>query len=304
MRRHGGRPPCGTYRFVHAGDLHLDGPLRGISSAPTSLRTALRDASLRAWNSVVELAVEREAAFVILAGSVFDSDSPSVRSCVALRDGLQRLRSRAIDVFIALPAQEAAAARHLPLLTTGATLFAAERMSAAYVVRDGTCLAALHGMSGDAADVCARVEALRPTGSGLGIGVLSGAARLDSGGSACARATEVLAKAALGYWAIGGSHVQSVLQPRPPRARRSRRCSHQGAPSTSSATAPNSAPSASTGGRSSTSGPIFANCSRHGATSQRWRASHAFRSTRTRAGRRSRSTMRPRWRRCAGRARG
>ena len=215
MRRHGGTPPCGSYRFVHAGDLHLDGPLRGITAAPPSLRTALRDASLQAWNSLVELAVRREAAFVILAGSVFDAESPSVRSCVALWDGLQRLRSRAIDVFIALPAEEAAAARHLPLLTGGATLFATERMSTADVVRDGTCLAALHGTSGDAADVCARVEAVRPTGSSLGIGVLPAAPERELGGGAGARATEVLVNAGLDYWALGGSRVQSVLQQTP-----------------------------------------------------------------------------------------
>jgi DNA repair exonuclease SbcCD nuclease subunit len=120
MQGNGAVPRRATYRFVHASDLLLDAPVRGIPAPSVQLRDALRDAAVRAWQSLVELALERDAAFVILAGGLFGETVPGLRSCVALRDGLERLRSRAIEVFVALNRDDAAAAARLPWLANSA----------------------------------------------------------------------------------------------------------------------------------------------------------------------------------------
>src|SRR5262249_54102900 len=136
-------------------------------------------------------------------GGLFGAPVPGLRSCVALRDGLARLRSHAIEVFIALNGDDAAAAARLPWLTSGATVFGASEMSAASIMRDGQCLAALRGTSGDA-DVRRLVRELRPRGPGVEIGVLPDGA-----------ATELLTAGGLDYWAVGGSPMAAVLHENP-----------------------------------------------------------------------------------------
>jgi hypothetical protein len=177
-------------------------------------RAALRDAALRAWQSLVELAVERDVAFVIVAGGLFGATPPGLRSCVGLRDGLERLRAHAIDVFIALDRTDAAAAVEQSWLSTGATLFAADRMSTASVARGGQCLATLRGVSGGAPDARQQARDLHPLGRGVEIGVLpaQGDASADD---SYAWATELLPACGLDYWALGGAPAAAVLHEKP-----------------------------------------------------------------------------------------
>ena len=59
-------------RFIHAADIHLDSPLRGLAAyqdAPVELlRNATRDAFSRLVNEAIELAVD----FVVIAGDLYD----------------------------------------------------------------------------------------------------------------------------------------------------------------------------------------------------------------------------------------
>lgn len=211
MQSRDGRSARVTYRFVHASDLHLDAPVRDVGGAPEALRAALRDASLRAWDALVELAIARDAAFVVLAGGLFDGERATLRASVALRAGVQRLRAHAIDVFIARTTEDVAAVPRLSLLAEGATLLDHDRMSTAYAMCDGACLATLHVASGADADARRLHSALRPSGLGVEIGVLPRPAANDARGL-----TELLARAGLAYWAVGGASQFAVLQEQPP----------------------------------------------------------------------------------------
>lgn len=211
MQGNGAVPRRATYRFVHASDLLLDAPVRGIPAPSVQLRDALRDAAARAWQSLVELALERDAAFVILAGGLFGETVPGLRSCVALRDGLERLRSRAIEVFVALNRDDGAAAARLPWLANGATLFAANDMSTASVMRDGQCLATLRGTSADGAEARQRAGEVRPLGPGIEIGVLPD----QSDAAAATWAAEQLPVSGLHYWALGGAAAATVVHENP-----------------------------------------------------------------------------------------
>jgi hypothetical protein len=202
------------YCFVHAADLHLDAPVRGISLPPEPWHTAVRDAALRAWQALVELTVERDAAFLILSGGLFGGHPPTLRACVALRDGLERLRAHRIDVFIALGPEDAAAAADLPWMAAGTTVFAPGAIATGYVMRDGRCLAAVRGTSTGPDDGARPVRDLRPLGMGLDIYVLpaplAGGAPMWEAGPA---------ESAGDYWALGGSpppHLPAPAARRPP----------------------------------------------------------------------------------------
>ena len=67
-------------KFIHAADLHIDSPLRGLDSyegAPINrLRGATRHALIAlvdlALIALVDLAIEHEVAIVLLAGDIYD----------------------------------------------------------------------------------------------------------------------------------------------------------------------------------------------------------------------------------------
>jgi exonuclease SbcD len=62
-------------RLVHAADLHLDSPLRGLSRlGDADTARTLRAASRRALENLVELVIKQEASLLLLAGDVYDGD--------------------------------------------------------------------------------------------------------------------------------------------------------------------------------------------------------------------------------------
>ena len=65
-----GDPPFAMsgFRFVHAADLHLDTPFEGLARTSPEVAAALRDASLDAFDALVELTLREDAAFLVIAG--------------------------------------------------------------------------------------------------------------------------------------------------------------------------------------------------------------------------------------------
>ncbi len=61
-------------KFVHAADLHLDSPMKGLErydGAPVKL---LQGATRRAFERVIDVCLEEEVDFLLLAGDLFDGD--------------------------------------------------------------------------------------------------------------------------------------------------------------------------------------------------------------------------------------
>ncbi|HNR50082.1 MAG TPA: metallophosphoesterase, partial [Deltaproteobacteria bacterium] len=62
------------FRFIHAADIHLDSPLKGLARYEGAPVNEIREASRRALKNLVQLALDEEAGFVILSGDIFDRD--------------------------------------------------------------------------------------------------------------------------------------------------------------------------------------------------------------------------------------
>ena len=56
-----------TFRFVHAANLLLDRPFAALPPASPALAETLRDASLDAWDALVQLAIDCDAAALLLS---------------------------------------------------------------------------------------------------------------------------------------------------------------------------------------------------------------------------------------------
>src|SRR4249920_302718 len=89
-----------AFRFVHAADLHLDTPFEGLARTAPAVATALRDASLSAFDALVELALREQAAFLVVAGDIYDGAERGVRAQLRFLAGLRRLSDAGVQVLV------------------------------------------------------------------------------------------------------------------------------------------------------------------------------------------------------------
>lgn len=86
--------------FIHAADLHLDSPFKGLAQTPESIFKDIRDSTFRTLDHLVETAIEKHVDFVLLVGDLFDNDVQSLKAQVRLRDAFEKLNNHDISVYI------------------------------------------------------------------------------------------------------------------------------------------------------------------------------------------------------------
>ncbi len=88
-------------RFVHAADLHLDSPFKGIRDlAPQQVAETLCRATFDAYEKIIALCIRERVDALLVAGDIFDSADRSLRAQLRFVDGLARLESAGIRSFI------------------------------------------------------------------------------------------------------------------------------------------------------------------------------------------------------------
>lgn len=136
-----------TLTFIHAADLHIGAPFRGLRALSDEWARRLVDAIPGAWDRVVEAAVSRKVDFVVVSGDIFDSVRASYRDYLRFFDGLNRLDAEGIPSYLCT-------GNHDPLslwqqdffaLPPSATMLAADRPDFALYERDGRPLAVIGG---------------------------------------------------------------------------------------------------------------------------------------------------------------
>jgi DNA repair exonuclease SbcCD nuclease subunit len=87
------------FRFVHAGDFHLEQPLSGVTEVPEHLRELFLEAPYAAVAQVFETALAEQAAFLILSGDILHPLYAGPRGAMFLCEQFQRLDEREIAVY-------------------------------------------------------------------------------------------------------------------------------------------------------------------------------------------------------------
>ncbi|MFH0916441.1 MAG: DNA repair exonuclease [bacterium] len=208
------------FRFIHAADLHLDTPFQGLAQVSPEAAALLRDASLKAFDAVVRLALEREVTFVLLAGDLYDGEQRGVRAQLRFLEGVERLAGHGIRTFVVHgnhdPLGGWSAVRHWP---GEVTIFDSEEVVGIPVEIAGRCAATVFGLSYGRRDVTENLAlrfsrtGTRDPGAGLRIGLLHcsvGDQPDHSPYSPCSLAD--LVGADIDYWALGHIHRSAVLR--------------------------------------------------------------------------------------------
>jgi exonuclease SbcD len=207
-----------SLRFVHAADLHLDSPFRGIGHASTALKDRLQSATLRALGRVVSHTIESKADFLIIAGDIYDSRDRNLRALVAFRKEMERLAERNIRAFIVH-------GNHDPLngwgsgfkLPPNVTTFGGQTDTEAFV-RRGREIAQITGVSYARERVTDNLaSSFKPVeGASYSIAVLHANIGHQTGHADYAPATvSELLSSGFQYWALGHVHTRSVLATHP-----------------------------------------------------------------------------------------
>lgn len=88
-----------NFRFLHAADLHLDSPLRGLEADPTAPAELIRGATRRTLGKLIDLAIEEKVDFVVIAGDIYDGDWPDFGTGLFFANQMRRLTQANIPVF-------------------------------------------------------------------------------------------------------------------------------------------------------------------------------------------------------------
>ena len=90
----------GIVRFVHAADLHLDSPFRGLREVEPAIGAELREATFAAYDKIIALCLAEKVDALLVAGDIYDGRDRSLRAQLRFRDGLQRLADAGIRSFV------------------------------------------------------------------------------------------------------------------------------------------------------------------------------------------------------------
>jgi exonuclease SbcD len=88
------------FKFLHAGDIHLDSPMRGLSAYHGVPAEEVRGATREALKNLVKLAIEELVSFVVIPGDLYDGNWEDMSTGLFFCREMARLGAAGIDVFL------------------------------------------------------------------------------------------------------------------------------------------------------------------------------------------------------------
>jgi DNA repair exonuclease SbcCD nuclease subunit len=207
------------YRFVHAADLHLDSPFRGLLNDASDLAGPLRDATFRTYEAIVELCIERHVDALLVAGDIYDGADRSLGAQLRFIEGLRRLEAAGIRAFVChgnhdpLDGWEARVA-----FPANVVRFGSEVSGAPFDPADPAS-PMVYGVSYPTRDVRENLVPRfpAPEGGRYCIGLLHANVGTNTGHDPYAPCSlEDLVGSGYDYWALGHVHTRAVLRERRP----------------------------------------------------------------------------------------
>src|SRR5690349_8944117 len=87
-------------KFLHAADLHIDSPFKGLCLDDAGAADRLRLATRTAFQNVLQLAIDHSVDFIVIAGDLFDGAWSDMRTGLWTADQFRRLREHKIRVYM------------------------------------------------------------------------------------------------------------------------------------------------------------------------------------------------------------
>jgi DNA repair exonuclease SbcCD nuclease subunit len=203
-------------KLLHAADLHIDSPLRGLEKYPDAPAELIRAATRQATENLVDLALGDAVDAVVLAGDIYDGEWRGFDTGIFFQRQMHRLADAAIPVFL-VSGNHDAASRITRTLSLPPNVHIFDVHEAETEIDEGLGLA-VHGQGYIQPDVTDNLALQYPAArSGLfNVGLLHTALTGREGHAGYAPCTiEQLAAHGYGYWALGHVHTREEVTKEP-----------------------------------------------------------------------------------------
>jgi DNA repair protein SbcD/Mre11 len=198
--------------FIHAADIHLDSPLKGLERYENAPVERIRGATRRAFTRLIDLAIEKTVDFVLIAGDLYDGDWRDYNTGLFLVRELGRLRDVRIPVFVIAGNHDAANKMTRALrLPENVRFLAHECPETVHLEEFGV---AIHGQSFAKPAVMENLAAAYPAPERgcTNIGLLhTGMGGVDGHERYAPCTLEELRVRGYDYWALGHIHARQIL---------------------------------------------------------------------------------------------
>ncbi len=202
-----------SFSFVHTADLHLDSPFTGLTVRDERVGQALRSATFDAFDALVQLCIDRNVRFLVVAGDVYDSADRSIRAQLRFRDGLARLAEHGIASFVVHGNHDALDGWSSSMTWPDDVHVFGKAVET--VVRDEVAVTGIsYRKRNEARNLAKQFRAERA--ERFQIGLLHANCGSDTGHEPYAPCTLAdLADAGMDYWALGHVHERTTLAENP-----------------------------------------------------------------------------------------
>ncbi|MCD6388368.1 MAG: DNA repair exonuclease [Desulfobulbaceae bacterium] len=200
------------FRFLHAADLHLDSPLLGLEGYEDAPLDEIRGATRRAFENLINLAIEEDVKFVLLSGDLFDGNWKDFNAGLFFINRISRLSRKGIKVFMVSGNHDAASRITRELrLPENVRMLSAKSVESLFLDDLGV---AIHGRSYQTRAVTENLAEKYPRHDPhyFNIGLLHTALTGREGHEPYAPCSvdDLLAKG-YDYWALGHIHKREVV---------------------------------------------------------------------------------------------
>lgn len=199
------------FSFIHAADLHIDSPLAGLRLKDATVAARFASAGRRAVDALIDETIASKAAFLIIAGDVFDGSWKDVTTGLFFVSAIGRLHREGIPTYIVKGNHDAESvvARDLPYPDSVQVFPANKAMSMTL----DAYRTVLHGRSFPNRHIDEFVTTYPARRDGwLNIGVLH--TSLDGRSNHASYApcsVDDLKRFGYDYWALGHIHAQEIV---------------------------------------------------------------------------------------------
>ena len=200
------------FRFIHAADPHLDSPLQGLEAHEGAPVELLRGATRRAFENLVQLAIEERVSFLVIAGDIYDGDWKDYSTGLFFRGQMVRLFEKRIPVYLIAGNHDAASVISKKLSLPENVHVFSTRSAEAKEVPGHPVVIHGRGFPNRAVPENLVVDYPSAVSGKFNLGMLHTSLNGKSGHDTYAPCSEAdLREKGYGYWALGHIHQPEVI---------------------------------------------------------------------------------------------
>ena len=204
------------FKFIHAADIHLDSPLRGLQKYEGAPVDFIRSATRKAFQNLVDYCLSEKVDFLLIAGDIYDGDWKDYNTGLFFASQMSRLNKEGIEVFIVKGNHDAASQISRQLrLPDNVTVFSADKAETGKI---NGLRVAVHGQSFASQSVTVDLSRNYPqkVEGYFNIGILHTCANGREGHDSYAPCdTDYLVGKGYDYWALGHIHNREIISEDP-----------------------------------------------------------------------------------------